>query len=240
LPDDVSARLTADSFASLRNDNQEGQRPAHFIETGCSNVDVALVGVAPVGLALDCGGCGDGEQAGEQEDEGHEEERDAGLVEVVPADAVSPETVVGVLRVHAGDAIVDRHKQGDGEQDDACPEDGGHEEEEPGAGGDGAMLEGGAEDEDKGHAVPGGHGFAEGSCEQGGGLGVGAVFQLAQLRMDEGGDGELVADHESGYGCGRDVVGNGHMDWMWLSDAGFGMLRIAGRIDLERMLTRTS
>src|ERR1700736_3118291 len=72
------------------------------------------------------------------------------------------------------------------------------------------MLEGCAEDEHKRYAVPEGHGFAEDACQRCGCLRVSAVAELVQLRVDEGGHGELVSCHESHDGCGRDIVTNSH------------------------------
>lgn len=52
--------------------------------------------------------------------------------------------------------------------------------------------------------------FTEYASQRGGCLCVGAVPQLVQLWMDDGGDGELVAGHEADDSGGRDVVGGCH------------------------------
>ena len=72
------------------------------------------------------------------------------------------------------------------------------------------MFEGCAEDEEKRDAIPEGHGLTEYACERGGCLCVGTVTQFLQLRVDEGGDGELVPGHESNDSGGGDVVSGSH------------------------------
>ena len=72
------------------------------------------------------------------------------------------------------------------------------------------MFEGCAEDEEKRDAVPEGHGCTEYASQRGGCLSVGTVTKLVQLRVDEGGDGELVTCHESRDGGGGYIVSGCH------------------------------
>ena len=75
----------------------------------------------------------------------------------------------------------------------------------------GPMFERCTEDEHKGQTIPEWHRSAEYAGEQRCDLGHELSWPVfVQLRMDEGGDGELVACHHSDNGCGRYVVGNGH------------------------------
>ena len=154
--------------------------------------------------------CGSGEQSGKQENESHDQQRYPELMQLVRATPVLQPAVEGLLRVHLRHSIVDWHKHGYGEHDSRRPENSGQQDEEARAVRYGPMFEGCAEDEDQCDAVPEGHGFTEYASQRCGYLCVGAVPQLVQLRVDEGGDAELVAGHEANDSGGGDVVSGRH------------------------------
>src|SRR5580698_7216237 len=90
------------------------------------------------------------------------------------------------------------------------------------------MLEGGAKDEDKRDTIPEGHCFAEHGCKWGGGLGVRAVVQSSQLRVDECSHGELISRHDSRYGSREYIVGNRHR---WIGCSSISVRRRKMEVD---------
>jgi hypothetical protein len=92
--------------------------------------------------------------------------------------------LVGLLGIHLRYAGVDRDDHGYAEDDGCRPEDCGNCDEGSGAC-DGAMLVSGAKDKQEGQTVPEGYDFAQDASKRRGDLGVGAVVQLSEYRLDE-------------------------------------------------------
>jgi hypothetical protein len=152
-------------------------------------------------------------EAGKKKEKRRDEDLDADFVEAIPTTTVFEPAVIGVLRIHLCDAVVDGHQYGDGKDDSRGPENSGREERSESKG-IGPVLEGIAEDERECSGVPEGHPSPKGASDWGSGLRMGLVGESAKLRVDEGRYCEFVADHGGCDGCGGDVVSDGHGDWM--------------------------
>jgi len=146
-------------------------------------------------------------------------------VEVVPA-------AVGLLPVggesggvELGDAVVDGDEDCEGEEDDECPEARGCGE---GREGRGVTAEDGFRDEQQqAEGVPEWHHEAELRGEEAEDACLGLDVELTHGGVDEGGDGELDANHEADGEDGDDIE-NSHEGDTRVGRSGFAWLLLDG------------
>ena len=166
-------------------------------------------------VALSCfrcvkggGGRASDVDADEEEDHRRNESRHADAVHGIPLLLFCQGSSGRCVRSEARHAVGDGDEEEQGEDDDDGPDRyGSVEQKEPGLM---AEEDGLGDEEEKVEAVPEGHDETEFRGEEADGGEAGSVVELVEDGVDEGGDGELSADHESDGEDGGDIEEGGH------------------------------